>query len=178
MRNESKKIFMGVAFISLIIVCLFTFIVIRDVKKTHQQQLDINQKLESTIRLLQQDDIQELLSHVRKVMAGEVVYEWEMETGILSPLAWYSFNSRSREIYPTMYTIESELVVLEININDDSGEMKVFYSICYLDSSGKLIYGNHVDSSTPTKWILERQNGVWVIVKTLWYKEWVGLQSE
>jgi hypothetical protein len=128
-----------------------------------------------TARLLQQDDIQELLSYVEQVMAGEIVYEsWFDENGIRTPLADYSLRSSHRELHPNIYTVYYSLTVIEANIAGDRGEMFVVYSIVYLDSLGHRITGRSSGQDSPDKWIIEKRDGRWVVADILWYMEWVS----
>ena len=169
---------MGIVFIVLAGILVFVSVSYVKLRKEHHLQLERIQRQENTIKLLQQDDIKELIYHVRQVMAGEVVYEWDCETGNPSPLTRYSFTSSRRQSFPDTHTIEFGLNVWEINLEDSRGEMIITYFIRYVDSTGRLLSGHSVARITPTRWILERQEEKWVIVKILDYKVWLSIQDE
>ena len=180
MKNERKIFFMRIAVI--VLACILTLVSVLYIslkREIHVKSEDV-QRREETLNLLQQNDIQELISHVRQVMAGEIVYEVDLETGYRPPLMWYSINPDIiRRTYPTMYTIESDLTVLEINLDDHNGtgEIVITYFIRYLDSSDQLLRSVSVRPESPDRWILERQDGEWIIVEVLEYKDWL-LQNQ
>jgi len=169
---------MNIALVILTGSLVFTLFLYVSLKNNYQSQLKINQQREETIRLLQRDDIQELLSHVRSVFAGEIVYERDPEAEFRSPLTGYSFHSYHRERSPAVYKIEYNVTVLEINLDRDKGELVVFYFLSYLDSDGNPLRGVAVDPDRPTRWIIERQEGKWVVVEIQEYKHWLSLQDE
>ena len=167
MIRKRKNSVMSIA----LIVLATALIVVTTLYIINQQTI---QRQNEMIRLLQQDDISELLHHVRQVMAGEIIYEWDSEAGPHGLLAQFSFTARRRANHPTTHRIESRLTVLDINLEGDSGEMLVSYSISSYDSSGNLLSSRSASPITPDKWRIERIDGHWVIVSTFWYKEWAG----
>ena len=132
-------------------------------QENNRKQRQSMEALQQTVKALQRDDIQRLIGHVKKVMAGEIIYE--RETNILSR---YSYHKDS---HPTMDSIESDLNVLNIYLDGDSGEIKVLYSIIYLDSSGRTVRGVQATPYLPTIWVLERQGEDWVIVEIIQGKD-------
>ena len=112
--------------------------------------------LEHTVEALQHDSIKRLIEHVKKVMAGEIVYE----SGT-NPLSLYSYHE---EFYPTMASVETDLNIIEISLDGSKGEIKAVYFIRYLDSYGDKIMGTGVDSHLPAIWALEKQGEDWVII--------------
>jgi len=115
------------------------------------------ERLHQTVEALQQNDIQRLIEHVRKVMTAEILIEDH------SNALWiYSFI---RDSYPTMERVELNLEILEIVLDGDVGEIKASYFIRYLDSSGRTLMAGHVTPDLPAIWILERQGADWVIVE-------------
>ena len=154
---------MGIPFIVLIILFIVMIFCYINLKKEYHLQLDSNLTLRRTINFLQRDDIQELLSHVEAVMAGDVVYEWNREIEERpSPLIAYSIN---RDTFPTTHTIEFSLSVLKIDLDENRGEIIVSYSLMYYDSEGKILSARSIDPDRPTKWTIERQENAWVIVE-------------
>jgi hypothetical protein len=174
MTNRVLAVIAGIVFSLMACSLVVAFVLYANSNKKHNEQLKRNQMLENTISSLQQEDIQELLSHVRKVMAGDIVYEWDDATGKYSPLVIYSFTSGRRQSFPTTHTIESDLTVLEINLDGNSGEMIIAYFIRYLDESGSLIHYRGDNHLAPSRWMLERHDGKWFITQILSYKEWLG----
>ena len=177
MNKERKRTMFSIIFIVVLVgMLVFVSMSYINLRREYQLQLSHIQRRENTINLLQQDDIQELLSHVSQVMAGEIIYE--PDDGDHMPIGAYSFNSRRRERYPDTYTIESGLTVLEISVDGDSGEIVVFYFISYLDSDGNPVMGESVAPYAPTIWRIEREEGEWVIVEILDFKMWRDLPRE
>jgi len=144
-----------------------------NLKNENRLQKENNHRLQNSISAIQREDIQELLSHIKKVLAGEIVYEIDTETGAYNPLARISFTSGRKESFPTAHSIESGLTVVEIDLNYERGEIIVAYFRRLLDSSGNLLSGEHVGVEAPSKLTVERQGGRWVVVEILHYKEWV-----
>jgi len=161
--------------------------------RAHIVQLEADRRYEKTMAILQQEDIQELISHIRQVMAGEIeLYDWEpireeyvrrVQTGglmsdmgdignipplaIFSPSAWYGGED--------IHSIDFDLTVHEISLDDDVGEMLLSYHVFYLDRRGVMLSGMSVSPETPDKWIIERQDGKWVVTEILHFKQWANL---
>jgi predicted ribosome-associated RNA-binding protein Tma20 len=125
------------------------------------QSIDALQKenLMETIEVLQQDDIQRLIAYAKKVMAGEII----VERGE-SPLSIYSYHSYMKELFPTMATIDMSLTVVEAHVDGDRGELKVSYSMRYLDSSSALLMLSSSSLEFPSIWLIEKQGDEWVVV--------------
>ena len=150
------KIALTVLVISLIATLLLYF----NTKQRYYEQLEKNQKQKNTLEYLQEESIQQLLVYVQKVMVAEIIIEDET-----NPLIIYSYDSSKQDRYsPTLDTIEVDLKVLEIFLNEDKGEMIVSYSIRYIDSFGKTLYGTSA-SDFPAQWILEKNEDGWGIVE-------------
>jgi len=175
MRGEvklNKMMILGITFIILISAVVVVLLLYINLKKDYTLQLEKSQRHENTIRLLQREDIQELLSHIKQIMRGEVIYEIDMESENLSLLAAYSLSSHQREIFPSLNAIEAELTVLEISLNGKYGEIIVSYFINLLDSAGELLSSRHVGSEAPTRWMIEQKEGKWTIVDIVDFKMW------
>jgi len=128
-----------------------------ELNRQHTVLLERHQRQQQTIAFLQQDDIQRLIAHVEKVMAGEIIYERGT-----NPLYIYSF---SRDSYPTMASLSAHLQIVDINLDGDSGKILSAHSIIYRDSSGRVIMSTSACQNLPDIWILERQGEGWVIVE-------------
>ena len=147
--------------LSTIIVIQFVILVVLGINHANELESKKAQEgsvltLQQTVEALQRDDVLRLIEHVRKVMAGEIVYECET-----NPLSQYSYD---KDLYPTMDRIEMDLKVLEVSLDGNSGIIKSTYTIRYLDSSGKTVRGSGVDSHFPAIWTLEKQGENWSII--------------
>ena len=169
MKKERKLLTMSVVFVISLILVVLSY---ASLKREHHLQLESNLQQEQMIGLLQRDDIQDLISHIRGVLAGEIVYEVDLEPP--SPLTGFSFHSRAERTYPDTHTIESGVTILEIYLNDDgiTGELILTYYLHYLDSTGGVLRSLSVTDNVPEKWIIEQREGQWTVVRMLSYKEW------
>ena len=114
--------------------------------------------LQQTVEALQQEDIQQLIAHVKRVMHCEVVYERDA-----SPLWIYSVGgSRAEELD----RVEVDLHIVGITLDGDRGEIRAIYRIIWRDSSGRMLRGVGLNNpASPAIWTLERQDEAWVIVE-------------
>ena len=177
-KLERKNIAVIAMFITLTCMLLFALAICWRQSNMYHMQSGRAAIFENTVKLLQRDDIQDLLFHVRQVMAGDIVYELGGESVNTSPLAVYSFNAMRREMFPTTERIEHGLTVLEISIDGDKGEVVLSYFIRYVDSTGRVVHGRADGPLSPSRWTIERHGGRWAITEIHEFAQWKTRSTE
>ena len=151
---------MKIAIVVLSIALLIMLALFVNLRAQYRVYQEAKRTLQHTVEALQRDDIRNLIEHVERVMAGEIVYERGD-----GPLSRYSYNEDARNSFPTMYRIEFEVIIGEISLDGDRGEIRAGYSIRYLDSSGRMLMGGMVSLAMPAIWMIERHGEDWIIVE-------------
>jgi hypothetical protein len=132
--------------------------------KTKSQVIKENENaietLKQTVEALQRDDIQRLVEHVNKVMAGEIIIE-----DIDNPLWIYSYNTRKRESYPTMDRVFAKIRIIEIKFDNEFGVIKASYVQNYYDSNGSVIMGGSTTYDYPAMWTVAKHGDDWIIIE-------------
>lgn len=162
MKKEKKVIMIGIGILCVILV-ISLVVALRSYTKFREQfkqQSEACKETKDTLQFLQQEGIWELISHIKQVMAGEIIYERGS-----NPLSRYSYNSDSQRNFPTQHTIETDLEVLSINLDGDRGEITASYFIRYLDSSGKKLMFSSSGKDLPVRWMIEKQGEEWIVVE-------------
>ena len=142
---------------ALAIALVVVSVTLGNARKTSNDHESKIHKLEETIRVLQDEDIQVFIKHVNNVMAGEILIEDEKD------LLWgYSYH---KDAYPKMSSIESSFEVITAQIDGDRCEIVIAYEITYFNSIGKEIRYRQVHWSSSRTWILEKQNEKWILIE-------------
>ena len=100
------------------------------------------------------------------------MYEFDFVTRDHSAFASFSLNSSRRESHPTITRVSSNLAVLEISLDGDKGTIILSFSVSYFDSQGRRLRHQGARRESPHKWIIEKQNGKWVLVEDIEFKMW------
>ncbi|MCL2746990.1 MAG: hypothetical protein FWE48_07915 [Coriobacteriia bacterium] len=150
-KSSNRNALLAVLVIALLIVsALLIYSLVQQ-----KALADTNQELRDTVALLQDDDMQEFIEYAKKVMAGEILID-DIEKDRL----WcYSYTE---EYYPEVTRIESDLTVLSVQVEGDTGVMKVTYKITYFDSRGKIV--SAMGASYPVTWTLEKRPEGWFVI--------------
>jgi len=156
---------LNILFAIVIVISLISMVVLHNnLQRRHNSEIE---RKEMIIEQIQDIELQRLVGHVRRVMQGEIIYEE-------GALVAYSNNNTRARLGSDLYRIESNLNIIDLRLEEDSGQAIVTYDILYLDSEGKILAGMSSDLIMPDKWILEKIEGEWVIIEivTVWeFKE-------
>jgi len=136
----------------LVVILLFT-----NSQKKQDALVEENRKLEETVEILQEDNIQKFIERTRMVMSGELFIDYTDE----DELRVFVFDER---FYPDVDAIESSFEVYYAYRESETVKLLVAYHIDYLDASGKRISWVGVWSGNPATWTIELRNGHYILV--------------
>ena len=151
---------MKIIFIAVTISFILLAVLFGNLWQRYNTQAERLQQQAMIIEWLQDIEIQRLMEHVRKVMQGEIIYD----TGE-SVLATYSNNVTRDRVGDDLYSIESDLKIIDLRLDEYKGQAIVTYFIRYLNSDGEVLMATSADPIMPDRWVLEKQAGEWIIVE-------------
>ena len=165
MKNANWATIMSFFLVVLAIGLILMVVLYVNLRRKLDSQIERLQHQETVVEWVQSVEIQRLIERVRKVMQGEIIYERGTDA-----LAEYSHISTRDRLGQDLYAIKSDLRIVDLRLDEDKGQAIVTYHILYLNSEGEILMGISADSITPDRWILEKQDGDWVIVEigTVW----------
>lgn len=129
--------------------------------ENQEKLLERIQTHEHTIELLQEEDIQDFLIYAKEVLAGNISIDKDEENWF----SLYSYNTYMKERFPVPHTIESDLMIREVQQEDDRYKLVINDYIRYSDEFDKTLYSTGHLNDITTLWIIEKQNTEWILVE-------------